>query len=186
MSESARMAALARLARLFEYPDGCYRAILEGEAQALGPGTVGSTVAELVTRFLDDTAGWSEARFAEVFTRTFDLAPTCAPYLGVHLFGEEGSERSALLLGLQAAYRQAGLPRDSELPDHVAVVLRALGTLPRPEREELVALCLVPALESMRRRLDQSQSSYRHLVGAVAALAAAGDGPDEVPEGSHA
>ena len=47
----------------------------------------------------------------DLYTRTFDLSPVCAPFLSVHLFGQESFRRARLMTALEEAYRKAGFDR---------------------------------------------------------------------------
>ncbi len=91
----------------------------------------------------------------EIYTGAFDLDTlsdldaTCYPYVGHHLFGES-YKRSAFLLELHERFRAHGFAVEHELPDHLVVLLRFLGTCPDGELvEELVGEAIVPALERM-------------------------------------
>lgn len=106
-------------------------------------------------RFVEQTP---PARLEEIFAATFDLQAVCYPYVGYHLFGES-YKRGQFMARLNEGYRQRGFSAGSELPDHVAIVLRflALGSVDRvPERSEgddfaqaLLSEGLIPALDKM-------------------------------------
>lgn len=91
----------------------------------------------------------------EEYTRAFDLdtmsrsEPTCYPYVGHYLF-EESHTRGAFILGLLRRYRAAGFVDDSDLPDHLLVLLRFLSVCPEAElSDELVDDAILPALARM-------------------------------------
>lgn len=153
------------LARLFEEPDGCWRASVE-EVLALVadrmPGAAGG-----VRRFADAVAGDSLETLQERYARTFDLAPACVPYLSVHLFGEESFKRAKLMTGLSGAYRASGFDPGPELPDHLAVVLRFVPRMTPDEQRDLVQYVLLPGVERMAATLAGSSNPYRHLVEAL-------------------
>ena len=88
----------------------------------------------------------------EIYTSTFDLAPSCSPYVGVHLFGDENADRARLMVGLRLAYKRVGMSEGDEMPDHIANVL-AFASRETEEREELMHLVLVPALKKMNEIL---------------------------------
>jgi len=106
---------------------------------------------------------------AEVHAATFELAPSCVPYAGEHLFGEGSQRRGPLLVGLAEACQRAGVAHEGELPDHVSVLLRLLPRLPDEEATELASLCLSPLLDGMAAALEQTDNPYRHLVAATRA-----------------
>lgn len=101
-----------------------------------------------------------------LYTSTFDLAPSCTPYLGVHLFGDENADRARLMVGLRLAYKRAGMNEAGELPDHIAEVL-AFEARDVEEGDELRRLILVPALMKMHEILAPTSNPYRHLVAAT-------------------
>lgn len=91
----------------------------------------------------------------EEYTRAFDLdtmsrsEPTCYPYVGHYLF-EESHKRGAFILGLLQRYRAAGFEDDSDLPDHLLVLLRFLSVCSDDElSDELVDDAILPALARM-------------------------------------
>ncbi len=105
----------------------------------------------------------------ELYTGTFDLNPTCCPYVGYQLVGED-PKRAALMLKLQEEFHSTGFSTGNELPDHIAVLLRFLawqkdGAL----QQELVELLLLPALQKMVQPLDE-KNLYGQLLRAVASV----------------
>jgi nitrate reductase molybdenum cofactor assembly chaperone len=144
--------AFAALAKLFRYPDGpldLARIDLNDDARR-------------------EIAALDRAQLEAAYTSTFDLAPSCSPYLGAHLFGDEGPGRGRLLIGLRASYEKAGLCFDKgELPDHVAEVLAFAAHEEAEEWSDLVRLILVPALAKMDDLVRASSNPYRHLIAAA-------------------
>ncbi len=109
-------------------------------------------------------------RLEEVYTGTFDLQVVCYPYVGYQLFGES-YRRGAFMVALKERYRACGIPEGSELPDHLALVLRFLGVLDdEAEREEFAHECLIPALEKMAQGFRDKDNPYRELLGALLLL----------------
>lgn len=105
----------------------------------------------------------------QTYTQTFDLAPSCSPYLGTHLFSEDSRDRARLMVGL----RGAGVKGD-ELPDHIAEVLAFAPKFKEEEWRDLVTLVLAPALKKMDALLRDTANPYRHLIAATAALCGGG------------
>lgn len=102
---------------------------------------------------LVDSAGLGTLQ--EEYTRAFDLdtmsktEPTCYPYVGHYLF-DESHKRGAFILGLKKRYRATGFEDDSDLPDHLVVLLRFLTVCEDDElAEELVDDAILPALARM-------------------------------------
>ncbi len=146
------MNAFAALAPLFRYPDENFRLRLD-EALRAAPS---------IESFAKAIADLRLESLQAVYNSTFDLAPSCSPYLGSHLFGDEAPERARLMLGLRM--KGAG---SSELPDHVAEVLARADAFDDEEWLELRELILVPALAKMDALLRATVNPYRHLVAAV-------------------
>jgi nitrate reductase assembly molybdenum cofactor insertion protein NarJ len=142
----------AVLAPLFRYPDGTFHRRLD-EARNAVPD---------VEAFASAVAGVQLDSLQALYTSTFDFAPSCSPYLGSHVFGDNTPERSRLLVGLRS--RGAG---STELPDHVAEVLASAPSLPDDEWRELHQYIVVPALRKMDDLLRSTSNPYRHLIAAA-------------------
>ncbi|MHB0935189.1 MAG: nitrate reductase molybdenum cofactor assembly chaperone [Armatimonadota bacterium] len=103
----------------------------------------------------------------EMYTATFDLAPSCTPYLSVHLFGAENYKRGELMARLNGMYADYEFSGGAELPDHLAVLLRFLPRLPEEERGELIRHCLLAPVQTMIGILQKSENPYCHVLRAV-------------------
>lgn len=123
-----------------------------------------SAAAAPLGRFAAAVARVPLDRLREVYTRTFDLQPSCVPYLGVHLFGEESFKRARLLTGLAEAYARDGHGSGGELPDHLAVVLGWAPRAPDDEWAELGRMCLAGPVRDMAAALAGTDNPYRHLL----------------------
>ncbi len=139
-----------------------------------------SEAAEALQAFAAAAGRRSFEELEELYTRTFDLSPRCAPFLSVHLFGQESFRRARLMTGLEAAYRRVGFDRGTELPDHLAVVLQAAVAFPEEEWRELVEMALARALARMLGALE-GDDPYRHLLRAVRLALGVADLPEEAP-----
>ena len=138
-----------RLAPLFRYPDAPLS--IPGDLQA----------------FATEMAALDLSQQQAAYTSTFDLAPSCTPYLGIHLFGDENPDRARLMVGLKLAYKRLGIEPSTELPDHIAEVLEFAERDDVEERDELRQFVLVPALTKMHGILSPTANPYRHLVAAA-------------------
>jgi nitrate reductase delta subunit len=153
-------------AGLLEYPT----AALGGQARACGDllSADGSPAAAALERF----RGWVEqappAWMEELYTRSFDLQAVCSPYVGYHLFGDS-YKRGMFMARLNEGYRERGFSAGSELPDHVAVILRFLELGTEDEfSQTLLREGLVPALGKMAQAFgDPSDNPYREVIGAL-------------------
>ena len=154
------------LGEALEYPHERLRARMEAMRSAFDE--VSPAAADYLAAFRAEIEDWSLERWQEVYTRTFDIAPQCVPYLSVHLFGPESPKRAVLMTGLKESYARAGYESGVELPDHVAIVLRAAPHLSPEEWSDLVRWCLPVSLREMARALEQARNPYQHLLNAVA------------------
>jgi nitrate reductase molybdenum cofactor assembly chaperone NarJ/NarW len=153
------MTAFAAVAPLFRYPDETYSRFVDVARTLL-------SVPEL-NEFAGEISKLDLSAQQAAYTSTFDLAPSCSPYLGIHLFGEENRDRARLMLGLRSSYTRTGFEADDgELPDHVAEVM-AFASEETEDREELLRFVLIPALQKMDALLRDTANPYRHLVSAA-------------------
>jgi nitrate reductase delta subunit len=136
--------------------------------------------AEALGQFAAHLRGLELHEIQELYSSTFDLTPACAPYLSVHLFGEDSFKRAHLMTGLRECYAATGVPCEHELPDHLAIVLQALEHLAFDVRHDLLQLCLVRALTKMRAELARQANPYVHAIGGLEYCAAAWAAEPEV------
>ncbi|MCC6260637.1 MAG: nitrate reductase molybdenum cofactor assembly chaperone [Anaerolineales bacterium] len=138
-------------AGILEYPAGeTLQAALEAQTLLKDADPVS---AERLQDFYDYAASLTPGRLEEVYTGTFDLEAACHPYVGYHLFGET-YKRSAFLVELKQRYNAEdfGFPA-TELPDHLAVILRFLATTrDTVQADEIARDALLPVLERMTGR----------------------------------
>ncbi|MGZ5492750.1 MAG: nitrate reductase molybdenum cofactor assembly chaperone [Thermoanaerobaculia bacterium] len=150
----------AAFADLFRYPDVSFFDRLDHARRVLRDDDAEAFVREI--------SSLDRPQLEATYTSTFDLAPSCSPYLGVYLFGDDGRERGRLLVGLRMSYEKAGIALDErELPDHIAEVLAFAAHDDAEEWSDLVRLILVPALTKMEERVRSSANPYRHLIAAA-------------------
>jgi nitrate reductase assembly molybdenum cofactor insertion protein NarJ len=176
--------AAAALGVLLAYPrrERFAADLARAEGRLLEAGT--AEASEALEAFERAAVRRSFDELEELYTRTFDLSPACAPFLSVHLFGQESFRRARLMTGLEEAYRKAGFDRGTELPDHVAVVLQAAEAFPEAEWAELVERVLARPLAKMKGSLD-ARNPYRHLVEAVRQVLGVAEVPEEEPSAPH-
>ena len=149
-------------AHLFHYPDAQTPAVAAACQELLRP--VIPTAADQLEAF--STASDSR-RLEELYTATFELQPQCHPYVGYQLCGES-QQRIVFLMKLNEIYREEDFPAGGELPDHLAELLRYLGTTSDPQRRDaLVDDALLPAVDKLLGALAQEEHPYRRLLTAV-------------------
>jgi nitrate reductase molybdenum cofactor assembly chaperone NarJ/NarW len=152
-------------AGLLEYPRGGEAGLAAEGASALSGAH--PEAASLLGGVRAYWEGTTRARAEEVFTTTFDLQATCAPYVGVHIFGE-GYKRRVFLSGLNAIYSARGFSAGRELPDHITVLLRFLaGPADGEEARILLEDGLVPALAKMIESFADSGNPYGDVLRAL-------------------
>ncbi len=170
------MNPFALLAEAFRYPRPGLRETVERGCAALPPGAVRTAV----ERFLQALEPLSLAAWEELYTRTFDLDPLTAPYIGFHRWGESYA-RGDFMAKLNARYRELNLPTEGELPDHLIPIFRYLAVAETPLPELLEVL---PAgLKAMHTALAKADAdnpylplleAARHAVDALAKQPAGG------------
>jgi len=132
-------------------------------------------VARLVDSFREFVEREGLEKLEEIYTYTFDLTPPSPPYIGHYIFGED-YRRSHFMVGLKETYRRYGYSYDErELPDHISVLLAFLPLYENEEeREELISLCLIPALKKMIKGLKDG-NPYKSLLEAVLLILGGGE-----------
>lgn len=152
---------LGALAPLFRYPDVDYHQHLAAARLRFRDGEFEKFAGEMAALDL------REQQIA--YTSTFDVAPSCSPYLGAHLFGEDMRDRARLMIGLRTTYESGARATSpaSELPDHIAEVIDFADRYGDEEWRDLRRLVLLPALSRMEEALSETANPYRHLIAAT-------------------
>ena len=152
---------LGTISRLLSYPDDHYFPLVEmlyllvqGELPEAANG-----IAEF-GQFVEQCA---EHELEEVYTRSFDVNPSCALEIGWHLFGEDYM-RGQFLVRMRGELAKYEIPESPELPDHMTHVLPVLSMMPQEEAHQFSHACVFPALHKMQASLDKNNSPYRHLL----------------------
>jgi len=157
---------LAAFAELLSYPAADPAPAARRCRDLLAAGGPGGHLDGFVTRA--ESAGPHELE--ELYSSTFDLDPSCAPYVGHHLCGE-GPKRGLFMARLADVYRQDGFldgTPQGELPDHLVVVLRYLSAVPGgAARQALLEDGLVPALDKMLAAPLDPGNVYRSVLAAL-------------------
>lgn len=170
------MGVFAELSEGFRYPQTDSAGLLLKAAASFPPGGV----QRAFRSFCEQVRSLSLGEWEELYTRTWDLNPLAAPYIGFQIWGED-YRRGGFMSLLQGAYRERGVPTEGELPDHLLPVLRYLdgANPPLPELGE----ALLPALQRMSATLRKRDPAnpYLHLLAAVqeASAAVASAAPEE-------
>jgi len=156
------MNAYEALARGYCYPNPGHLAELEAAGEVIPAGTARRSF----RRFTGLLAELSLSEWEELHTRTLDLSPLFAPYVGYVTWGES-YQRGAFLASMNRAEAEAEIDPDGELPDHLDPVLRYLGRVadPLPELLEVLA----PSVDKMLVALRKAEpgNPYVHLLAAT-------------------
>jgi nitrate reductase delta subunit len=160
------------LARAYTYPRPGQLEVLQAAAAAIPSGPAKRSY----QKFTGLLAELTLSEWEELHTRTLDLSPLFAPYVGYITWGEN-YHRGAFLAAMTRAEAQFGIDSEGELPDHLDPVLRYLGRAAEP-LPELVEV-LGPAVAKMHKALKKAEpgNPYVHLLGATRRIVDAGPAP---------
>ena len=110
--------------------------------------------------FLEKIGCLSLAEWEELCTRTLDLNPPAAPYIGFQVWGES-YQRGVFLSEMSREISAAGVDLEGELPDHLIPVLRYLAAV-SPPLPKLVEV-LDPALQRMLATLRKAEPGNPYI-----------------------
>ncbi len=153
------MNAYDALAQAYRYPRPGRLEELEAAVEALPSGSAKRSY----ERFTGLLGHLALSEWEELHTRTLDLSPLFAPYVGYITWGEN-YQRGAFMAAMNRAEAEVGIDPDGELPDHLDPVLRYLGRVAEPllELTEVVG----PAIGKMHTALKKAEpdNPYLHLL----------------------
>ncbi len=130
--------------------------------------TLPAALAVPLTAFLDHVEATSLTDLAADYVATFDHRKRFSPYLTYFAYGDT-RKRGMALLRFKHAYRAAGLELDeSELPDHLAVVLEFAATGDPVVGQRLMTEHRA-GLELIRLGLRETGSPWAHVLESVSA-----------------
>ena len=120
--------------------------------------------------FIRKVGRLSLAEWEELATRTLDLSPAAAPYIGFQIWGES-YQRGEFMSKLSHAMRKMDLDSGDELPDHIVPVLRYMaGTdQPIPELTEHFETAVARMQATLREK--DHDNPYLELLEAALQLA---------------
>jgi nitrate reductase delta subunit len=146
---------LEELGGLFRYPDDAYaQRLAHCHARVVAAGLSKQADAEF-EQLEQALAGKETWEIEELYTLAYDLNPVCALEIGWHLYGEQ-YERGNFLVRTRDLLAHLEIFEVIELPDHLSLMLAALGRLEGEQQQAFAARFVVPAL---RRMADGSRSS---------------------------
>ena len=115
------------LAEAFRYPEP---GLLEKLEAGLAEAKRGTTRSGLAA-FLKKIGALSLSEWEELATRTLDLSPAAAPYVGFQTWGES-YQRGEFMAKLNRAMAEQDIDPEGELPDHLVPILRYLAATDQP------------------------------------------------------
>lgn len=136
------------------------------EVRAAWESSPAGGVRRHLLKFLAEIEGLDLAGWEELHTRTLDLAPIFAPYVGYVIWGDS-YQRGEFMAELKVAQDEAGIDRRGELPDHLDPISRYLSAVDEP-LPRLVEL-FPKAITQMKKTLKAAEKDnpYRHVLGAL-------------------
>lgn len=96
----------------------------------------------------------------EYYTSTFDVQPLSTLDVGYVLFGDD-YRRGLFMVNIKKEQIKAGIDCGSELPDHLPNILALLPRMEEKLAEELVVSLLMPAVEEIVSRFNNSENYYK-------------------------
>ena len=151
-----------KFAVLFSYPDE--HVAEHAEQCVLSMQQVDSKAVTPLVSFTTFVESNPPSRIEEAFTAAFDLQPVCHPYIGYQLCGES-QQRTMFMLKLRELYRQFDFEPGKDLPDHIAEVLRFVGSISDCGcRDEIIRDGLLPALDKLTKEIESDGNPYLGLL----------------------
>ena len=157
-----------QIGAFLEYPVNDFREMLQILAGQIEP--ISWKASSYLKDFFARMKRMELEMWQEYYVQTFDLMPRCSLYISVHLFGEESFKRAELMAGLKIAYERQGALETTELPDHLAVILKQNTLLDDEEWSEFVTMCMLPALPVMISKLEKNGNPYAFVLKTIQEL----------------
>lgn len=157
------MGNYAVLAEALRYPWPGQVEILERYLEMMPAGPSRRSLAAFVAYARDVSLAERE----ELYTRTWDLNPVAAPYLGFQVWGEK-YQRGNFMAQLSQVLRENGIDMGGELPDHLVPVLKYLDRVeqPTPALESILAQAIQAMVQNFRDK-SEGGNPYLHLLKAI-------------------
>ncbi len=150
------------LAEAFRYPQPGLLEQLEAGLTEAGKGSARNGLAAFVKKI----GALSLSDWEELCTRTLDLSPAAAPYVGFQIWGES-YQRGEFMAKLNRAMAEQDIDPEGELPDHLVPILRYLAVTDQPIPELIENFeTAVQRMIAVLREKDKS-NPYIDLFGAT-------------------
>src|SRR5690606_7246047 len=166
MSERDRRLVWRTAALLLDYPATATITMLDQLSAAVGE--LPEPVRTHLTEFCDHLRTTPQLDLAAHYVETFDMRRRASLHLTFYAYGDT-RKRGMALLRFKHAYRHAGVELDdTELPDHLPVLLEFAATVDPIGGERLLGEH-VPGVELLRLSLSDNDSPYSGVLAAVVA-----------------
>jgi nitrate reductase molybdenum cofactor assembly chaperone len=144
---SSRQGIYCLFARVLDYPDeGFFGKLQELLLQLKGSD---SEAAEFLGTLAEESESMTLGEIQELYTGTFDMRPDRTLNLSCHIFGED-VRRNLLMAELKKRMEARRMVVESELPDHLSLVLELEAREESDEEAQtLIADFLVPAVSHL-------------------------------------
>lgn len=169
MSEQDRRVVRRIAALLLDYPGTDTLTLLDQLSAAVAE--LPEPVRVHLSEFLDHLRTTPQLDLAAHYVETFDMRRRASLHLTFYAYGDT-RKRGMALLRFKHAYRHAGVELDdTELPDHLPVLLEFAATVDPVGGERLLGEH-VPVIELLRLSLSDAGSPYARVLAAVLATLA--------------
>lgn len=156
-----------RFSKLVSYPEIGIEKDTEALVQALSEVKDDADKLKHFSEFICNT---QHADIEELFTRTFDLNPSCCLEVGWHLYGEDYG-RGEFLVRMRQSLAEENLPETGELPDHLSHCLLFLTRLESEDAHEFTKSYLLPAIAKILVGFGTKESNpYQNLIEVLQAV----------------
>ncbi len=130
------------LAKLLEYPKDDFKDLLIKFESSLDE--VNPEFKNQFSKFSIPVKESSIDELQELYVKTFELNSICTPYVGVHIFGEDGFKRGNFMARLKQAFKDNNLEIGTELPDHISLILKLASSLKDENKfNALLSECII-------------------------------------------
>jgi nitrate reductase delta subunit len=153
------------LAALLEYPSSGYAEKVAGLARDLAVSSPAAAAA--LAPFVLHAASLTSEEAEEAYIAAFDTNSECALEVGWHVYGET-YQRGVFLVQMRRLLFETGVEESNELPDHLVLLLRALGRAEKGRADRLTRLTVLPAIRKIGKALEEKKSPYRPLIASIA------------------
>jgi nitrate reductase delta subunit len=165
------MITFKALGALLDYPTAELQQAANEIEQALGEERA-LPAAELdgVRAFVDRLRGSEIMDLQEYWIGLFDRSKRLALHLYEHSYGES-RDRGQAMVNLALTYRMNGFELNaSEMPDYLPLFLEFLSVIPEVHARRYLTDA-IEIIEALRVRLEERDSTYATLLGALVTLA---------------